>query len=278
MNISYSDLIGMIKKFGAKEESDRGPVTEIIGPQLFFRPGTLVSRKGMNKRLAMLEASMFCSGTFLLNRIRWVAPKANTKLYAWQSDYGPRTHQQFQYVVNELTRNRASRKAVVDFKSILYSDITYEEGYARDLACTTGMQFLIRDNHMLQIVTMRSCDIVYGLPMDMFMFGMVAQMIANAVGGIKSINSCLQIGSLHLYDSTAHLAEETADPEYVSLIDRDSIPATPVARLHDIQDTFSGLSLDGALNDPATWADFKRICAWPLDFSTSDKNFMEIPS
>lgn len=265
---SYTDLCAMIDEYGQTVDSERGPVKEITGLQLFYTPGLLISRKGMNKRLAMLEALMFCSGFFSKERIKEVAPKANHELYNWQSDYGPRTRDQLAYAVNELITNPNSRKAVIDFRSIKFNDQS-QSNYFRDLACTTSMQFILRNNQLQQITTMRSCDLVYGFPMDIFMFGLVAQLVAMTVKA-KSIHSCIQIGSAHIYDDTSNLAFEVGMPEFVSLTYRNDYDKTwgQMHLFEYLRAITTSAANDGALNDPAKWEDYKEICAFPFEFST----------
>lgn len=275
--ISYTDLANIVSMYGSKEDSERGPVTEVIGPQIFFTPGLLINRKGMNRRLAMLEAAMFCGGIFDIERIKSVAPKANHELYKYQSDYGPRTIGQLKYVIDELNGNKSSRKAVLNFQSINSPHPKVSSnGYFADMACTTSMQFLVRDNALMSITTMRSCDLVYGFPMDIFMFGMMTQFVSLCLGGITKISSCVQIGSLHIYSETDTLATEERKPEFVSLIKHSKLndesnsswSDSPLMRYHFMKKLFHDVVYDGALDSPQKWEDYKQICAWPFDFST----------
>lgn len=274
MNISYTDLVKFVSSYGSKEDSERGPVTEIIGPQIFFTPGLLISRAGMNKRLAMLEAAMFAGGIFDIERIKVVAPKANLSLYEYQSDYGPRTQNQVKNMVCELDSVKSSRKGILLFQPIK-SPKSSPISYFKDMACTTSMQFLIRGNKLSTITTMRSCDIVYGFPMDVFMFGMFSQFIASLFKEVTEINCCVQIGSLHMYSETSHLAKEDDSPEFVSLNGFESLcqefdwemNEPIVARYFKLRDIFTDIALDNSLNDGTSWRKYKNLCTWPIEFS-----------
>lgn len=285
MYISYTDLANIISECGTKEDSDRGPVTEIIGPQIFFTPGLLINRQGMNKRLAMLEAAMFMAGIFDIERIKDVAPRANYDLYQFQSDYGPRTEGQMRNMIGELDIVKNSRKGILHFQSVKYTKSS-AVNYFKDLACTTSMQFLIRGNQLNVITTMRSCDFVYGFPMDIFMFGMFSQFVASLFPDITKINCCVQIGSLHIYESTAHLAKEDAMPEFVSLIEHSQLRKdadwtgknSPFLRYYYLKEMFKDVANDGALNFKSTWEDYKQICAWPFEFSRLESSTqLEVP-
>ena len=68
----------------------------------------------------------------------------------------------------------------------------------KDLNCTISLQFILRDNKLDMITTMRSNDIWLGLPYDVFNFTCMQIQMAMELGveiGVYYHNS----GSLHLY-------------------------------------------------------------------------------
>jgi thymidylate synthase len=78
---------------------------------------------------------------------------------------------------------------------------------AKDVPCATSVQFLLRDNRLHASVSMRSNDVIWGLPYDTFLFSMLQELCA--------VHLNVQLGtyyhsamSLHLYKEHFSLAEE----------------------------------------------------------------------
>ena len=157
-----------------------------------------VLRRRMNMRLAVVESLMLVAGIFSLDAIKAVAPHADLELYKAQSDYGPRTKDQMQGVLNLLIQDPDTRRAVIYFNT----DRHFGSG---DLACTTSIQWLVRDNYMTACVSVRSWDLAYGLPMDVMMYGMLTQALARALG-VQATRVHVLVGCAHVYESTKQLA------------------------------------------------------------------------
>jgi thymidylate synthase len=112
--------------------------------------------------------------------------------------YGPRLFNwkglnQVTNVINVLRENSFSRKAVVQlFDS---HDIAEEH---KDTPCTCTLQFMIRHDQLHMFTNMRSNDVHWGLPHDVFCFTMLQEIVARSlsveVGTYKHA-----VGSLHLY-------------------------------------------------------------------------------
>lgn len=91
--------------------------------------------------------------------------------------YGPKVVDQLGYVVDSLFEDPYSRQA--------YLSIWRERpGKAKDIACTTGMQFILRPGkvegtaaQLHCVTTMRSQDIVKGFTYDVFTFSMIANAV-----------------------------------------------------------------------------------------------------
>jgi len=78
---------------------------------------------------------------------------------------------------------------------------------AKDVPCATSIQFVLRWNRLHAFVTMRSNDVIWGLPYDMFLFSMLQELCALQLN--------VQLGayyhsaaSLHLYKEHFSLAQE----------------------------------------------------------------------
>lgn len=128
--------------------------------------------------------------------------------------YGPKVVDQLPYVVSTLLEDNDSRQA--------YLNIWRERpGSSKDIPCTTGMQFLIREmgdeKFLFAVVTMRSNDVVLGLTYDIFTFSMVAKAVQlllreqglNVALGELTVNP----GSLHLYERHYEEAEKWLSSE-----------------------------------------------------------------
>jgi hypothetical protein len=207
--LTYTELCSLILENGEKV-SPRGELTyELRNANLQFESGCFFYRVGLNGALCFAEGVMMCAGLFDLELIRKVAPNANIDLYRHQSDYGPRLLPQFHRVYNELKSDQFTRRAVLYFNN--------RDTQSHDLACTSSIQFFIRENLYLDsVVTMRSWDAVYGLPMDIVMFGMLQQMFANSLN-LYDGNINVNVGSLHIYEKTKHKAYEVSKPSDFSL-------------------------------------------------------------
>ncbi|RBY97110.1 thymidylate synthase [Blastococcus sp. TF02-8] len=114
--------------------------------------------------------------------------------------YGPRLVNfdgvnQIDYVIAQLSRKPASRRAVIQLFD--HSDV---QGEYRDVPCTCTMQFLVRHGRLQMVVNMRSNDIYKGLPHDVFSFTMLQELVARSLG--LELGSYVHfVGSLHLYTS-----------------------------------------------------------------------------
>lgn len=202
-SLSYTELVDYVKARGTIRRPRGIETWEIQNVMLKIDGGVIIGRKGMNQRLALLESAMLLGGIFDLNLIKTTAPRANHSLYLKQSNYGPRVKTQLEQVVEALRDDLQTRRAMIYFNN---------RGQERDdLACTTSIQLFADEQYVLNAtVTMRSWDLVYGLPMDLVMFSSVLMMVADALQlhtGALTIN----VGSLHIYGSTAHLGCEDSD-------------------------------------------------------------------
>ena len=115
------------------------------------------------------------------------------------SNYGYCVHDKFdfdqwEFVKSILTKNPNSRQAIIHIKE----PRNLIENPTKDVNCTLTLQFLIRDNKLHLITTMRSNDLWLGLPYDLFNFTCMQIQMAmelNVELGYYYHNA----GSLHLY-------------------------------------------------------------------------------
>jgi thymidylate synthase len=159
---------------------------------------SLAARK-VNIPFLLAEPAWILSGS---NRLKDLMPYM--RAYQTFSDdgvflrgaYGPKIVDQLHFIVDSLAEDESSRQA--------YLNIWRERPQkAADIACTTGMQFVIRGGALHCITTMRSQDIVQGFTFDVFIFSCVAEAVRLLLAerGVHVVLGDLTVtaGSMHLY-------------------------------------------------------------------------------
>jgi len=110
---------------------------------------------------------------------------------------------QWTKLIELLKKDKFSRRAVLD----IYESDNGNDYFAKDVACVNTVQFLIRNNKLDSIVTMRSNDMIWGLPYDIYLFTMLQELLSVELGvelGMYYHN----VGSMHIYDRHLNLAQE----------------------------------------------------------------------
>jgi len=116
---------------------------------------------------------------------------------------------QLDEIVRVLTKSPDSRQAVLTLWEA--NDLVHAVlGDHKDLPCTMSMQFLIRNDKLHLIVTMRSNDAWLGLPYDVFAFTCIQRIIAMSIG-IECGSYTHQAGSEHLYQKNWAAANEAVE-------------------------------------------------------------------
>lgn len=110
--------------------------------------------------------------------------------------YGTRVRGQWGMVIDELKKDPYSRRAVMTIYDGR-SDLGRER---KDIPCTLSFQFLIRDEQLTLITTMRSNDVYRGLPYDLMQFGAL-QCATAQILGVQPGPMYHRVGSLHLYET-----------------------------------------------------------------------------
>lgn len=108
---------------------------------------------------------------------------------------------QWNYVIDELKKDPDSRRAVIHIR------VPDDHESQLDVPCTLSLQFFIRDNKLHLYVTMRSSDIVLGIPYDLFAFTLLQELMALELGvelGTYNHTS----NSLHVYERHYEMCEK----------------------------------------------------------------------
>lgn len=107
---------------------------------------------------------------------------------------------QFDWVVEELCRDIDSRRASIVLlkREHLFAD-------NRDVVCTYGMNFRVRDQRLNMSVSMRSNDAVFGTTNDVFCFSIVYRMVFAAIKftvcpALEPGRYVHKVDSLHVYE------------------------------------------------------------------------------
>lgn len=158
------------------------------------------SVRNMSMRYAVGEMLWYISGSNKLKEIQ-----KYTKGWDRMSDDGETVNSnygycvkykfgfdQLEFVKNELTLSPNSRRAVIHIKEP-------SNKASKDVNCTVCLQFFIRDNKLHLTTYMRSNDIWFGLPYDIFQFTSLQILLSMELGvGIGTYTHIC--GSLHLYE------------------------------------------------------------------------------
>ena len=99
-----------------------------------------------------------------------------------------------------LKEDKDSRQAIIHLH-------TPNDKKTKDEVCTLSLQFLIRDNKLNMITTMRSNDIVLGFTYDVFAFTMLMEMMANELN-VELGTYYHNAGSMHIYENKFSLLEK----------------------------------------------------------------------
>ena len=119
---------------------------------------------------------------------------------------------QFDNVVKELLADPDSRRAVMHINEPNDLRRAVTAG-SKDVPCTMSMQLLIRDHKLHMHVLMRSNDVVWGMPYDVFSFTCIQECIMLRLKGlgapVDDIGSYHHTaGSLHIYDTHFAMADK----------------------------------------------------------------------
>lgn len=109
---------------------------------------------------------------------------------------------QWENIIKKLQEDSESRQAVISIFEP--KDLTV---VSKDIPCTCHIQYFIRKNKLNCIVTMRSNDIIWGTPYDVFNFTMIQEILANVLN--VELGEYLHfVGSLHIYERHYNLGKK----------------------------------------------------------------------
>jgi len=195
MQSYYEDIL----KNGSKALPRGLETIGLVDQSFWFHPGEVYLRDNINVAIGFVELLQFISGSFSIAPFEMVAPRARLDLFTLQSAYGPRVVDQLPRAIEDLKGDQYSRRSVIM--------IAHPTDTPETLPCTLSMQFQIQEDPqkstftLSTIATMRSSDLVWGLPTDIIQFGGIALMVANCVGAIPG-ECVVNAGNAHVYTQT----------------------------------------------------------------------------
>lgn len=264
MHAAIKGLLASQDRFTASKGSGR----EILGANFrLTNPRARLSRSEMRGKVYSALGELFwCLAgsddlSFIVHYI---------KNYSEYSDdgktihgaYGPRLfgegkQNQVNNVIELLRRKAESRRAVIQ---ILSSADVLRDG--KDIPCTCTLQIVLRSDRLSLITHMRSNDAYLGLPHDIFVFTMLQEMIARALGVDIGFYQHM-VGHLHLYDDNQDAAVAYLDEGFQSIEPMDSMPEEdPIALLPSLLEAEKAIRAAPKSPTPlfsAYWEDILRL-------------------
>lgn len=168
-------------------------------------PCTSFEDRKMSLNYAKAEARWYLRGDKADRSIEKYAqmwPKIVQPDGTYFSNYGQYIfgERQYDWVVEELCRDMDSRRASI---VLLKKDHLFKDN--RDVVCTYGINFRIRDQRLNMSVSMRSNDAIFGTTNDVFCFSIVYRMVFAALKftnypQIEPGRYVHRVDSLHVYE------------------------------------------------------------------------------
>jgi len=169
--------------------------------------------------------------------------------------YGPRLRHwrgivdQLAQVKRQLTDDPGTRRAVVQL-----FDPEADSGDHKDVPCTLGYRFFLRDGLLHMHTTMRSQDLWLGFCYDIFTATMVQELLAGWIrAGLGSYWLC--VDSLHLYDRDLTKAQQ---------LPQATVPGPPMVPLAVPWERFDELLsavISGSPSPGTGWAELADVLA-----------------
>lgn len=265
-------VIQAIQENGERIETSKGSCTELTGILLELdNPLARLSRtETRGKPFSSLgELCWYLAKSDELSFIEYYLPKYKSSAEDGKlpGAYGPRLFNwddrinQMGNIAKRLTAKPNSRRAAIQLFQA--SDIEVEH---EDTPCTCTLQLMLRDGKLNMIAYMRSNDVYWGLPHDIFCFTMLQEILAKELsaelGTYKHV-----VGSLHLYDekeeaATQFLAEgfQPTDMSMPAMPKGDPWPSIRLLLKTELEIRTGGVFDESELDelDPY-WADLVRL-------------------
>lgn len=193
----------------------RGRRTMYVENYLFtYKPLHVSIRRGGVPAIGIAEGLQLIAGVFDKDHILKVAPKCDITLFGPMSSYGPRIVDQVESIIDELKKDKHSRRAVLR--------IAHESDKPSELPCTLSIAFSVKNDELTSNAVMRSTDVIWGLPYDILQFGMLTSAIANIVG-LKTGSCTVYSHNMHIYTDINYAYVDFSDYGIIEMPKYDSL-------------------------------------------------------
>jgi hypothetical protein len=203
---TYKELVDLALH-GDVVLSRYGTTLEALGLVVRSEPGELPRRRGINRRLGWAEALMVIGGTFDADTLKAVAPRADHSLFTGPMAYGPRLKDQLPTLLQKLQEDPATRQAVAFVGSKF-------DGPTDAQPCTSSISFIQRAGYLHAFVSMRSWDLLTGLPYDLMVFHALTAALARCLtyespdGPHVTVRVPVRPGMVQVQAASAHVYVE----------------------------------------------------------------------
>lgn len=210
-NIDWFELVIKLCSQGSSEKPRGLATNELLGVQTVVdmkQPLLTLSSRNLSYKFALAEAYWIISGD---NSVAGINP-FNKNIHKFSDNgvsffgaYGPKIVEQISYACDALIKDKHSRQSVIN----IWRE---NPSYSKDVPCTLSVQFIIRNDQLYCIDTMRSSDVWLGLPYDVFNFSMLSAYIVlklrHKYSNLQLGNLILNAGSQHIYDTNIDAANK----------------------------------------------------------------------
>lgn len=203
MRGGYTQIARTVMTQGSKVQSRLGPTLELIAPTLVLQDPTDALPVGVGRNLVLRIAAVEALQLLAARSAYGLVTAASSNFRESQEpdgtfwgNYGDRIGFQFHAVFERLNVDRDSRQGVI---TLWRPELDLMTDNKRDYPCTVGFQFLIRDDQLVMITTMRSNDVWKGLAYDVFQFTQLQIHLAACLG-VPVGPYIHRPGSLHVYE------------------------------------------------------------------------------
>lgn len=198
------------------QDKTGAPMLEIIGATFVADEDHIFGHP--SQQYIHRELEWYKSGSLYVDDIPDGTPKiweqVSSKHGRINSNYGwciwsPQNGNQYNEVLNTLSRDPTSRRAVMIYQRPSMH-IDYNADGMSDFICTNAVQYMIRDGQLHAVVQMRSNDAWAGYRNDYAWQIYVLRILAIDLQ-VKPGNIYWNAGSLHIYPNQLHLVNHYAE-------------------------------------------------------------------
>jgi thymidylate synthase len=199
---SYEQIARDVAEHGDRT-SPRGQTTYEIQGALIILENPAESlpvgiNRGLNLGIAAVEALQLIGGVSYPE----LMCRVSDNMSQFRDDgtfhgaYGPRLRSQIPSIVERLKRDFRTRQAIATIWDPLHDLMVHD---SKDYPCTLSLHFMVRHSQVHMHTHMRSNDVWWGLPYDIFQFTQLQYTIANQMG-VPPGHYFHHVNSLHVYE------------------------------------------------------------------------------